>query len=307
MKLFLLSKENIGMAKAEVESIAGKGTSDGNFFLTRSSATQLGYTRKVFDVLFGCTKKELLKKMETYPWDKVYKKNFSLRIHGKLAYTEKALAGYVWRKVKRPKVNLENAATQIELLVGKKIYACLLEQSIEEDFHARKAHNRPALHPSSMDPKLARVMINLTGIKKGLITDPFCGSGGLLIEAGLMGLFPVGFDIDRKMLDRAKTNLNHYGIKKYSLHLKDALELAKVDYVVTDLPYGRNTKLNKDLYKKFIQRLSKNLRKKAVIGLPVLGKERYLPLFKKYGLKIIHSFDIYIHKSLSKKIFVLST
>ncbi len=44
-----------------------------------------------------------------------------------------------------------------------------------------------------MSPKLARCMVNLTGVKENdLVLDPFCGTGGILIEAGIMGARVIG-------------------------------------------------------------------------------------------------------------------
>ena len=70
-----------------------------------------------------------------------------------------------------------------------------------------------------LPPKIARSMINLApsdswGNGKVLV-DPFCGSGGLLIEAGLIGLKSIGYDISEPILTKAKINLNYFKIKKF--------------------------------------------------------------------------------------------
>ena len=74
----------------------------------------------------------------------------------------------------------------------------------------RKAHLRPELQPTSLHPRLARALINLTGIRKGILLEPFCGAGGILLEAGLMGIKTVGYDIDKIVLKKCKINLNFY-------------------------------------------------------------------------------------------------
>ena len=60
-----------------------------------------------------------------------------------------------------------------------------------------------------LPPKLSQMMINLSYAKSDtLIVDPFCGSGGLLMEASLMGYDSAGSDISAKMIDCTKTNFD---------------------------------------------------------------------------------------------------
>ena len=100
-------------------------------------------------------------------------------------------------------------------------------KELKHKFGLRKPHLRPGFHPSSLNPKLARAIVNLTGIEKGKILDPFCGVCGILIEAGLIGLFPVGYDIDEEMLKKAELNFRYFGIKRFILEKKDARKLKK--------------------------------------------------------------------------------
>ncbi|MBW2963361.1 methyltransferase domain-containing protein [Candidatus Woesearchaeota archaeon] len=179
----------------------------------------------------------------------------------------------------------------------------------KKGFLSRRAHLLPAGHPTSLHPKLARALVNLTGAKSGeIVLDPFCGAGGILIEAGLIGYKVVGFDIDQIMLKRAKINLDYVGVKDCQLKLKDATTINKhYDYIVTDLPYGRNSKLSeKDLlglYLKFFKVLKKIRVKRAIVGLPDFVD--YSKLIKKAGLKVKKEFSWYLHKSLTKKIILI--
>lgn len=58
-----------------------------------------------------------------------------------------------------------------------------------------------------LPPKVARMMVNLSG-PKSVLLDPFCGGGTVLMEAGMM--FPqlqlIGSDIDAKQVAGAKRN-----------------------------------------------------------------------------------------------------
>ena len=178
-------------------------------------------------------------------------------------------------------------------------------KELKQGFGLRKPHLRPGFHPSSLNPKLARAFVNLTGIKNGTIADCFVGTGGILIEAGLIGLNVIGYDIDGQMLERSESNFKHFKIKNYKLFLQDATKIKrKINYIVADLPYGHATKkIDKNLYLSFLKNLKKILGKRAVIGFP--DYINYKSLLKKARFKITKEFNYYIHKSLTKKIVLI--
>ncbi|MBS3125240.1 hypothetical protein J4211_03230 [Candidatus Woesearchaeota archaeon] len=106
-------------------------------------------------------------------------------------------------------VDLENPGTQIQFFFTKShIYCGKLLWEQYERFEERRAHLRAAHSPVSLHPKLARAMVNLTGVKTGILLDPFCGTGGILIEAGLMGFPVVGCDIDEKYASACSNCMN---------------------------------------------------------------------------------------------------
>ncbi len=306
MKVFNLSKENLDLAREEVLALAKKGKfeSAGSLLIINANFDfqRLAYTKAVYTLLFKCAKKELKEKIDSFNWQKIYKKDFCVRLFGK-GFREKDLGGLVWENLKNPKVNLNNPKTAIHIfIINTNAFACLLEKEISNGFEKRKAHLRASLHPSSLHPKLARAMVNLTGIKKGALYDPFCGVGGILIEAGLINLKTVGYDINERMLKGAEKNLKALKIKNFILKKADSTKLKKaMPYVAADLPYGRNTRLTKDLYEKFLPILKKS--KGAVIGFPDFVN--YKKIIKDSGLKIKKEFTYYLHKSLSKKIVLI--
>lgn len=316
-KLFLLSGENIVLAGAEVLAFTKTKDffNDENILIINTNKkdfSRLAFTHKVYDLLFVTNKNKFIKDFETYDWNKTYEKSFSIRIKdfsdNNLIdnFKEKDLAGFVWRRVKKPKVDLINAKTKIEIIItNKNIYCCKLFQEIKKDFEKRKAHLRPGFSVGSLHPKLARCLVNLTGVEKGTIVDTCCGSGGILIEAGLMGFKVIGYDVNHVILNKCEKNLKFFKIKNYKLIKKDALKIKrKYNYIVTDLPYGIGVRLEKDFYEKFLKKLKKILIKKAVIVFP--DKINYKKLIKKSRLKLEQDFDYYIHKSLTKKIVVVS-
>lgn len=323
---------------------------------------RLALTKSIHKLLFECKINELIEIIKNYDWNSVYEDSFCLRIcyldNGTITkksidnksnkkismnksiknnknikkYSEKELAGYIWRSISNPKVDLQNPKTKIELFIVKdNVYCGLLIFENNEDFESRKAHLRPFPHPSSLHPKLARALVNISGIdEKESLLDPFCGTGGFLIEAGLIGIKVVGYDISKNMAEGCKENLKYFKIKNYKIINENALNIKnKYDYVVTDLPYGlnsnvylqhykdslKNKKSNKinlktnkknqirnieQFYFQFLKKLKKILKKKAVVIFP--SYVNYKKLLKLSKFKIEKEFSIYVHRSLTRKI-----
>jgi tRNA (guanine10-N2)-dimethyltransferase len=145
-------------------------------------------------------------------------------------------------------VDLENPDIAIRLVicddrwfVGRKL--CDISRST---FENRRVHHRPFFSPISLHPKLARALVNLSHVKKGdSLLDPFCGTGGFLIEAGLIGLKGFGNDVEAKMIDGCRESLQHFGIDGFKLMVGDVEDLvgliSDIDAIVTDMPYGKST------------------------------------------------------------------
>ena len=79
------------------------------------------------------------------------------------------------------------------------------------DAYARRDQARPARDAKvgMLPPKLAQILINLCGIlpEGSRILDPFCGTGVVLQEALLMGHCAYGTDINERMIEYSKRNL----------------------------------------------------------------------------------------------------
>lgn len=311
---------------------------------------RLALTKSAYKLLFECKAKDIKKSMKSFDWNSIYKDNFCLRMHNLSdnkktenieknnqikRYSEKDLAGCIWRSVNKPKVNLENPKTKIELfIINGNVYCGLLIYENCEGFESRKSHLRPFPNPSSLHPKLARALVNISGARENeTLLDPFCGTGGFLIEAGLMGIKATGCDISKNMANGCKENLKNYKIGVYKISNKNALGIKNsFDYVVTDLPYGLNSncylhynknslkgksnkinlKINKNgsikilegFYLKFLKSLRKKLRKKAVIVFP--SYVDYRNLLKSAKFNIEKEFEIYVHRSLKREIVKIS-
>lgn len=271
---------------------------------------RLAFTKKSCVLLFRCRKKLLEKKIHAYPWQSIYKKSFALRINDKsMKEKESDFASIIWKKVDCPKVNLENAETNIEIFFYEDYAFCgLLLHRNNDDFSKRHPEKRPAKHPTTLRPKIAKALINLSGIKKGVLLDPFCGTGGILIESALLGYRTIGYDLSSEMIRRAKKNIDYFKLDNVKLEIKDATSaLEKADVIVTDLPYGRASKLFKDgttekLYLDFIKQAEKSSNH-AIVIFPSTVNFRKLLKHTMYKTKRI--IKIKVHRSLTRNITVL--
>ena len=204
--------------------------------------------------------------------------------------------------LENPDIEIRGLITNSNLYVGAKITEINRRQ-----FEKRKVQHRPFFSPISLHPKLARALVNLSAIQQGeTFLDPFCGTGGLLIEAGLIGAKVIGSDIEDKMTKGCKKTLDFYKIKNYDLYCSDIGSIgqyvASVDAVVTDLPYGRATTTKgeeiKQLYERAFENVSSVLKEngRAVFG---LSNRNVMPIGEDY-FSLIELHEFRAHRSLTR-------
>jgi tRNA (guanine10-N2)-dimethyltransferase len=275
--------------------------------ISHAAFSRLGLVHAAYEFLFVCNARQLERAIARTNFQKHYRTSFKVTTHHTTPAAGQRTAQLVAARLRNGKADMRNPRSWFHFFFLKsKVVAGKMLWANTEDFESRKVHRWPAPHPTGTHPQLARAMVNLTGIERGELVDPFCGAGGTLIEAGLMGLKPVGSDIEPTVLAKAVKNLEGYGIKNYKLMRKDARTLSEpVNHLVADLPYGRNTpKIGlEELYLEFLQRLKKILKGRAVLGFP--NTIPHKPLLKKAKLKLLDEFDWYINRKLSKKIVVV--
>ena len=102
-------------------------------------------------------------------------------------------------------------SNKVELiLVDKTWWKVIGVQDI--DAYAKRDQARPARDAKvgMLPPKLAQILINLCGpLPAGArVLDPFCGTGVVLQEAILMGYKAYGTDLEQRMIDYTKKNLD---------------------------------------------------------------------------------------------------
>lgn len=313
MKLvFWLSAKNIQLAKEEVLALANPKSYelfdrvlvlDSRF----SDFGRLAYTKRVYRHLFSCSPEELVEKIKKFDWKKVYCKDFCVRVRNfHLAlFGEPYLAGLIWNRLKKPKVNLTSPSTQVEFLfVKRRVFCCLLLHKVDSSAFDVVAQLRPGFHPATLNPRFARALVNLSGVKKNqVLLDPFCGVGSILIEASSVGCKSIGSDVDGEMLAKAGKNLRYFKLKARLVN-EDALKLkVRADAIVTDPPYGRLSYTTMDvsrLYKSFLSHTYPLLRKRSRLVIVFPNSFSFRSKFV-----LVSRIPFYVHKSLTRNIYVL--
>ncbi|MDQ5971889.1 MAG: hypothetical protein QG553_48 [Patescibacteria group bacterium] len=118
--------------------------------------------------------------------------------------------------------------TGLEFIVAKDGTGVLLAQVTNvQDINAYAARDqaRPKrdARVGMLPPKLAQIIVNLAATDTGTVLDPFCGTGVVLQEALLDGHNAYGSDLEPRMIDYSRTNLDWLA-KKYTLSGTVALE-----------------------------------------------------------------------------------
>lgn len=210
-------------------------------------------------------------------------------------------------------INLEKPDNEIVVLLteGKYILALILARINRAGIEERSPPKRAAVHPTTMQPNLARAMANLARTpREGTFLDPFCGVGGILLEAGLIGAKPVGIDIDPKLVEGARENLEEAGIEEFELQENDArkLEIEEVDAIATDPPYGRQASTGgldlNELYESTLPVLSDVMKSGRYLCISAPLELNLEETAEDCPLDLVERHQQRVHKSLSRNIYL---
>jgi len=217
----------------------------------------------------------------------------------------------------QPLVSLGNPKTTVLFVITKKeVYVTKVLWKVPKGrFIGREPIKKPAFHPTTLKPKLARLLVNLARAKKSkTLLDPFCGTGSVLIEAAILGCKPVGVDIDADMIKGSKTNLKFYK-QKASVILGNAtklhklIKLSSIDAIATDPPYGRSTKVVAEsiqhLYKDFFLSANEVLKPKHFLSVLYPHYINAKKLLNKKQWQIVFESEMYVHGGLTRKFLIL--
>ena len=206
-------------------------------------------------------------------------------------------------------VSLNNPVTEYRAILSEdKCYFGKVLFSINRSgYDARNPGKRDFFHPGVMMPRMARTLANIAGVQNGdRVLDPFCGTGGILIEAELLGAMPIGSDFDPVMVKGSRQN-----IMQSSLMLADATCLPfqdhSIDSVVTDLPYGQSVCIKKadtmdNLYADALDEIGRVLKRgrRAVVV-----THRDISCIARQHMTVLQQHEQRVHKSLTRRVLVL--
>lgn len=222
---------------------------------------------------------------------------------------EQRIGGLFYRKGACADLEKPEISFRVLLTEDKSIFGYIVASIDRGAFEARKPHYKPFFYPGVLMPRVARALVNIAKPEEYLF-DPFCGTGGILVEAGLIGIKAIGGDVQRKLLLGAKMNLDYYSID-YSLMYQDACRMAlcdeSVDAVVTDPPYGRSAAIRAEsldyLLTGSLNEIHRVLKKgKRTI---FISERNIEGIAEEAGFRVIERHLQRVHKSLTRRISVL--
>ena len=214
----------------------------------------------------------------------------------------------------KARVNLENPTRLFRgILAGDYFHlGRVVHQRPAGYVASRRPRKRPAFHPSTMTPKLARSMVNLSGaVEHATFLDPFCGVGGILLEAALLGCKVIGSDALRRMVRGSRRNLKHFEMNSLGLVRGDArrIPFTRVDAIATDPPYGTGASTLKSTTRNILKVFLPEARAvladagRMVVASPVgTGTP---DIAESSGFRVVDRHEVYVHRRLTREILVL--
>lgn len=180
----------------------------------------------------------------------------------------------------------------------------------ERSYGERAPTDKPFFQPGSMDPMLARAIVNIAGARPGAtLLDPMCGTGGVLVEGGLVGARALGTDAQRKMVAGATENLSRY-LPRDQFHVarSDATRLPlpddSVEGVVFDAPYGRQSKIEAADLRSLVSGALAEARRVAPRAV-VVADRRWNDVAEDAGWTVEATAERRVHRSLTRYVLVL--
>ena len=303
---YLLAGEGLELAEAELKGFLASHGLEKNverknkLAFTESEPAQLKRLALTHEIT------ELLSRTDTEEPEIEYRPENSYAVRAKdltemdrKEEVEEEIGGKISTKensvdLERPEEVIKAYIFEDELIIGKMV------QDIDRGlFEKRKNQERPFSSPVSLDPVLARVLVNLSEVSAGeSVLDPFCGTGGILIEAGLCGCGVAGTDVKEEMVKGTRKNLEEYGIIAHDIRESEVSEAHEVfddkfNAVITDLPYGKASKETSRPVEDFLESYQELTEGKTVF----MYNEEKLGGFEA-------DFEIYVHGSLTRYLFV---
>lgn len=263
---------------------------------------------------------ELLQACSNADWSFLKGRSFGVRISRVKEYWREIssseverLVGGAIKDLTDSRVDLESPEVWIRGVItncGISLYR-LDFRTDRNAFVRRRPKSRPFFHPGVLEPKIARVFVNLSRVREGeRFLDPFSGTGGFLIEAALLGIHTYGADLDIRMVKGAAKNLRYHGLDA-DLILGDARNLPfnEVDGIATDPPYGRGTSTKgesvKEILTDFMREAHGVIKEGGFMCIAAPQEVAIQEIAISSGFKLHEMHTMRVHKSLTRSIVVV--
>ena len=212
------------------------------------------------------------------------------------------------------RVNLRTPSIDFRLLVSDEFLLGRVIQVVDRGgMEARKVTHRSFSLPISLHPKLARALVNLSRVPTGgVLLDPFCGTGGVLLEAARIDLRPVGADLRRTMVLGARKSLRVLSADAAFVTAdagRGPWKRAAIDGIATDPPYGRAASTRGEpplaLYKRAFASFDELLPAKRHVAIVLPNEDAIALACDRWELLERHTMRV--HRSLSRSFCVFAT
>lgn len=273
---------------------------------------RLAMTHSVIEVLDVCQAQpealaQAAEKIELSP------KRYRFRCHSKEPslksdLVEREVGRVLFRRglkadLKDPEMDLRTIITSGQAILGVEV-----ARPDRHSFQQRRPHLKPFFYPGVLMPRMARALVNLSQAVPGeRLLDPFAGTGGILVEACLMGIHGIGLDVQRKMVQGSRDNLAGLDC---SIFLGDAKRLpfkdAALETAVLDTPYGRSALIRARSKEALLEESLAELQRVLKPGrrMVVMADEPIEPQIEACGFRILEKHTDRVHRSLTRFIFV---
>ena len=272
---------------------------------------RLSMTKRISNIIFTSIKdniKDILNELEKI---NIENKSFAIRQIGQNDLNSEKTAILIGEKISdKNKTKLNDPEITVLFYQNGKFFISLCNNDWETGYKKCLKHHishRPYFSPISIHPRIARAMVNLSNCdEKEPLIDPFCGTGGILIEAADMGIEITGIDLKERMVEYSKGNLKHYGFEGKLMN-SDFKEITKQKFssIVCDPPYGIASTSGGETIENLMERSLDIFQKKLRKGQRLVIAVSNPNIVKHPNLKQLHKFEWYIHKSLTRNIIVL--
>ena len=263
----------------------------------------------------------LISKVKKINWNFLKNNSFIVRIeriknysiHLKTQNLEKIIGAEIKKKClsckvspRKPDVILRGVLVEDIFLLGLEVFRIK-----RGEYDMRRPRRRPFFHPSALDPRLSRCMINLSKESKfQIVLDTFCGTGSILIELDVIGCYGVGIEINFRIARGSVKNLKNYNFlpdvicgDAFNPPLREGSKII----LVTDPPYGRLASTKGLDTEKIFQKMAEIIKEYNIKNCVFLSPHwvKVVKIFSKLNLKVIEQHSIRVHGSLTRRINVI--